>query len=223
VTSQNAGNVRGIWNVPEDTIRLQLVTLLEDFDIRAFKTGMLYDRGAVAAVVWGVPKGVPLVVDPVMISSGGRPLMGPDALNEMQEELMPRATLVTPNLREAEVLSGNGPIKSVDDMRAAGRSIMKDGPEYVLVKGGHLPERIGEVPDLLIGRESEWLLSGERLQFGAHGTGCCLSAAITGHLALGNDVPGACTAAKKFVWHSIRSSFITKSGCRVVNPGSGGV
>jgi hydroxymethylpyrimidine/phosphomethylpyrimidine kinase len=219
VTSQNSNNVRGIWNVPEDAIRLQLVTLLEDFDINAFKTGMLYDRGAVTAVVWSVPNGVPLVVDPVMMSSSGRPLMDPEALNELVEELLPRTTIVTPNIPEAEVLSGIGPIRSVDDMRAAGRCIMKDGPEYVLVKGGHLPESNDEVPDLLIGHEDEWVFSGKRLPFGAHGTGCCLSAAITGHLALGKDVPGACGAAKEFIGLAIGSSFTTKSGCRVVNPG----
>ncbi|MEI6293839.1 MAG: bifunctional hydroxymethylpyrimidine kinase/phosphomethylpyrimidine kinase [Methanomicrobiales archaeon] len=223
LTSQNANNVRGIWNVPEDVIRLQLVTLLEDFDIRAFKTGMLYDLGAVAAAVWCIPKRIPLVVDPVMVSSSGRPLMDPEALNELVEELLPRATIVTPNLPEAEVLSGNGTIRSLDDMRAAGRSIMKVGPEYVLVKGGHLPDSNGEVTDLLIGHEQEWIFSGERLPFGAHGTGCCLSAAITGYLALGNDVPAACAAAKEFVGHAIGSSITTKSGCHVVNPGFGGM
>jgi hydroxymethylpyrimidine/phosphomethylpyrimidine kinase len=222
VTSQNAKTVRGIWNVPEDAIRLQLVTLLEDFDIKAYKTGMLPDRGAVAAVVWCVPKGIPLVVDPVMVSSSGRPLMDPEAVSELIEGLVPRATLVTPNLPEAEVLSGNGPIRSVDDMRAAGRSIMKEGPAYVLVKGGHLPKSSDSVPDLLIGHEREWVFSGERLPFEAHGTGCCLSAAITGHLALGKDVPAACIAAKEFVGHAIGRSFTTKSGCHMVNPGYGG-
>jgi hydroxymethylpyrimidine/phosphomethylpyrimidine kinase len=222
VTSQNAYNVRGIWNVPEDAIRLQLVTLLEDFDIKAFKTGMLPDRGAVAAVVWCVPEGIPLVVDPVMISSGGRPLMDPEALNELIEELLPRATIITPNLPEAEVLSGNGPICSVDEMRSAGRSILKEGPAYVLMKGGHLPVNGNEVPDLLIGREGEWVLSGVRLPFDAHGTGCCLSAAITGSLALGKDVPSACAAAKEFVGQAILTSFITKSGYHMVNPGGRG-
>ena len=223
VTSQNAKIVRGTWNVPEDAIRLQLVTLLEDFDIKAYKTGMLPDRGAVAAVVWSVPKGVPLVVDPVMVSSSGSPLMDPEGLSELIEELIPRATLVTPNLPEAEVLSGTGPIKSVDEMRSAGRSILKEGPAYVLVKGGHLPGNSKLVPDLLIGHEREWVLSGERQPFGAHGTGCCLSAAITGHLALGNDVPAACAAAKEFVWHAIGTSFTTNCGSRIVNPGYMGV
>jgi hydroxymethylpyrimidine/phosphomethylpyrimidine kinase len=222
VTSQNAQNVRGVWNVPEDAIRLQLVTLLEDFEIKAFKTGMLPDRGAVAAVVWGVPKGLPLVVDPVMLSSGGCPLMDPEAVDELVEELVPRATLVTPNLPEAEVLSGYGPIRTVDDMRAAGRCILESGVAYVLVKGGHLPEAGGVIPDLLIGHGHEWVLSGERLPYNAHGTGCCLSSAIAAHLALGKDIPAACTFAKKFVGHAIGTSFRAKSGCRMVNPGYGG-
>jgi hydroxymethylpyrimidine/phosphomethylpyrimidine kinase len=222
VTSQNAQNVRGIWNVPEDAIRLQLVTILEDFEVKAFKTGMLPDRGAIASVIWSVPEKVPLVVDPVMVSSSGRPLMDPEALDELEEKLIPRATLVTPNLPEAEVLSGNGPIGSVDDMRTAGRSILKKGPAYVLVKGGHLPGNSDLVPDLLIGHEGEWVFTGDRLPFGAHGTGCCLSAAITGYLALGKDIPAACGAAKKFVGNAIDKSFTTKSGYRIVNPGSMG-
>lgn len=223
VTSQNAKIVRGSWNVPEDAIRLQLVTLLEDFEIKAYKTGMLPDRGAVAAVVGGIPEGIPLVVDPVMVSSSGSPLMDPEGLSELIEKLIPRATLVTPNLPEAEVLSGYGPIKSVDEMRSAGRSILKEGPAYVLVKGGHLPDSSGLVPDLLIGHEREWVFTGEHQPFGAHGTGCCLSAAITGHLALGKDVPAACAAAKEFVGRAIGTSFTTNCGNRIVNPGYTGI
>ena len=148
--------------------------------------------------------------------------MDPEAVDHLIEELVPRATLVTPNLPEAEVLSGIGPICSVDEMRAAGRSILKDGAASVLVKGGHLPESSDVVPDLLISHEGEWVFSGERLPFGAHGSGCCLSAAITGYFALGNDVPAACAAAKEFVGHAIGTSFKTKSGCRMVNPGYNG-
>ena len=222
VTSQNAKIVRGSWNVPEDAIRLQLVTLLEDFDVMAFKTGMLPDRGAVAAAVWCVPKDIPLVVDPVMVASSGRPLMDQEAVSELIDKLIPRATLVTPNLSEAEVLSGSGPIRTVDDMRVAGRCIMKEGPVYVLVKGGHLSKAGGVVPDLLIGDEGEWVFSGERMPFETHGSGCCLSAAVAGHLALGKDVPAACAAAKEFVGYAIWRSFTTKSGSRMVNSGYGG-
>lgn len=221
VTSQNTRQVRGVWSVPEDAIRLQLGTLLEEFDIKAYKTGMLPDRGAVAAVAWSLPKAVPLVVDPVMVSSGGRPLMDIEALEELEGELLPRATLVTPNLPEAEVLSGAEPITSVDEMRNAARTIMKDGPEYVLVKGGHLPESGGFVPDLLLSRDHEWVFSGDRLPFEVHGTGCCLSAAITAQIALGRDVPGACAAAKEFVSQAITASWMTKRGGRMVNPGHG--
>ena len=219
VTSQNAQNVRGIWNVPEDAIRLQLATLLEDFDVKAFKTGMLPERETVAAVVWSLPRDIPLVVDPVMVASGGRPLMDPDAIVELEEELIPMATLVTPNLPEAEVLSGNGPIRSVDEMRVAGRCILEKGPGYVLVKGGHLPGHNGPVPDLLFGREREWVFYGDRLPFGAHGTGCCLSAAITAYIALGKDIPAACGAAKEFVGKAIGNSFMTKKRMSYCEPG----
>ena len=217
VTSQNSQNVRGIWTVPQDAVRTQLQALLEDFEIRAFKTGMLPDRDSVAAAAWGVPEKAVLVVDPVMMSSGGRPLMDMDALEELKSVLIPRATLVTPNLSEAEVLSETGQISTIDEMREAGRTILATGPEYVLVKGGHLAG--SEAVDLLIWRNSELVLSGQRFPFDAHGTGCCFSAAITAYLALGKPVPAACTSAKEFIGQAIAAAVKGRAGklyCRSV-------
>jgi hydroxymethylpyrimidine/phosphomethylpyrimidine kinase len=219
VTSQNTKIVEGIFPVPAYQVRLQLQTLLEDFEIRAFKTGMLPDRETVAAAVWSIPEGALLVADPVMVSSSGRPLMDPEALDELKDHLIPRATLVTPNLPEAEVLADTDRITSVDEMREAGKIILKTGPEYVLVKGGHLTE--GEASDLLIGHDGEWLLPGQRLSFDPHGSGCCYSAAITAYLALGEPVPSACKAAKEFIGKAIAASVKAKSGNYIVNPGFG--
>jgi hydroxymethylpyrimidine/phosphomethylpyrimidine kinase len=216
VTSQTSQNVRGIWTVPDDEVRLQLLTLLEDFEIRAFKTGMLPDRETVAAAVWSIPKDATLVVDPVMIASGGRPLMELDALEELTSHLMPRATLVTPNLQEAEVLSDMDTITTIEDMREAGNAILTSGVKYVLVKGGHLSG--GEATDLLIGHEGEWVFSGKHSPFDAHGTGCCVSAAITAYLALGESVPSACKAAKEFIGQAIAASIQGRSGRYMVNP-----
>jgi hydroxymethylpyrimidine/phosphomethylpyrimidine kinase len=216
VTSQNSNVVRGIWAVPQDAIRLQIQTLLEDFEIRAYKTGMLPDRDSVAAAAWGVPEKAVLVVDPVMISSTGRPLMDMDALEVLKSVLIPRATLVTPNISEAEVLSETGRITTIEEMRKAGRTILKTGPEYVLVKGGH---RTGPgAVDLLIGPEEELILSGRRSPFDAHGTGCCLSAAITAHLALGESIPEACTSAKEFIGLAIAAAVKGRTGNYIVDP-----
>ena len=216
VTSQNSNTVKGIWIVPEDSIRMQIQTLFEDFEIHAYKTGMLPDRDSVAAAVWGIPEDAVLVVDPVIMSSTGRPLMDMDAVEELKSELVPRATLVTPNLGEAEVLSGMGQISTVDEMREAGRTILDTGPGYVLVKGGHLPGC--DAVDLLIGRDQEWVLSGKRYPVDPHGTGCCLSAAVTAYLALGQPVPSACKSAKEFVGQAIASAVKGKTGNYLVNP-----
>ena len=216
VTSQNSNIVKGIWIVPEDSIRMQIQTLFEDFDIRAYKTGMLPDRDSVAAAAWGIPEDAVLVVDPVIMSSGGLPLMDMDALEELKSVLVPRATLVTPNLEEAEVLSEMGRISTIDDMREAGRTILGTGPEYVLVKGGHLP---GCDPvDLLIGRDQEFVFSGKRYPVDPHGTGCCLSAAITAYLALGQPIPAACRSAKEFTGLAIAAAVKGKTGNYLVNP-----
>jgi hydroxymethylpyrimidine/phosphomethylpyrimidine kinase len=216
VTSQNSQNVRGIWTVPDDEVRLQILTLLEDFEIRAFKTGMLPDRETVSAAVWSIPKDAVLVVDPVMIASGGRPLMDLDALEEVEKHLIPRATLVIPNIPEAEVLADSGGITTIEEMRETGKIILKTGPEYVLIKGGHLCGN--EATDLLVGHEGEWMFSGKRLPYDAHGTGCCFSAAITAYLALGEAVPAACNAAKEFINQAIAASIQGKSGMHMVNP-----
>ena len=221
VTSQNSNTVKGIWIVPEDSIRSQIQALLEDFEIRAYKTGMLSDRDSVAAAAWGIPEDAVLVVDPVITSSGGRPLMDMDALEELKSVLVPRATLVTPNLGEAEVLSELGPISTIDEMREAGRAILETGPEYVLVKGGHLPGC--DAVDLLIGHKSEFVLPGIRYPIDPHGTGCCLSAAITAYLALGQPIPEACRSAKEFTGLAIAAAVKGRTGNYLVNPlpGSG--
>ena len=216
VTSQNSNTVKGIWIVPEDSIRMQIQTLFEDFEISAYKTGMLPDRDSVAAAAWGIPEDAVLVVDPVIMSSAGRPLMDMDALEELKSVLVPRATLVTPNLGEAEVLSEMGQISTIDEMREAGLTILDTGPEYVLVKGGHLQGC--DAVDLLIGRDQEFLLSGKRYPVDPHGTGCCLSAAVTAYLALGQPVPSACKSAKEFIGSAIEAAVKGKTGNYLINP-----
>ena len=216
VTSQNSHTVKEIWPVPRDAVRLQIQTLIEDFEIRAYKTGMLPDRDSVAAAAWGIPERATLVVDPVIMSSGGRPLMNPDALEELKSVLIPRATIVTPNLAEAEVLAETGQISTIEEMREAGRRILETGPEYVLVKGGHLPGC--DAIDILVGQGQEIVLTGQRFPFDAHGTGCCLSAAITAYLALGKSIPSACTSAKKFIGQAINAAVRGRSGNYIVNP-----
>ena len=143
-----------------------------------------------------------VVVDPVMVAKGGDRLLDEDAVAAMRTELLPRAHIVTPNVPEAEVLSGLT-IRSIDDMRAAGERILKLGPRVVLVKGGHLdgPESI----DVVCTAQGTFELRGPRIASRhTHGTGCTLSAAIAANLALGLDDRTALTRAREYLEGAIR-------------------
>jgi hydroxymethylpyrimidine/phosphomethylpyrimidine kinase len=144
-----------------------------------------------------------LVVDPVMVASSGAPLLDPEGIAALRERLLPLATLVTPNLREAEVLSGRA-VTTVDEMRAAARALVALGARAALVKGGHLA---GDAVDVLWdGRGFRELAAprsgGRRL----HGTGCVLSAAITAGLARGKDLAEAVAEAKRHVTRAIETA-----------------
>jgi hydroxymethylpyrimidine/phosphomethylpyrimidine kinase len=215
VTSQNPGTVRGIWPVPPDVVRMQFQALFEDFTIPAIKTGMLPDGDVVRAVADSVPENTSLVVDPVMVATSGCRLMQPGAVEELKETLIPRATVVTPNLAEAEVLACMGDITTLEGMRKAGGRILELGCRYVVMKGGHLPGP--DATDILLGDGREWVFPGPRTHPGAHGSGCCFSAAITACLSLGHPVPNAVGVAKEFVGRAIGASVKDRCGIYMVN------
>jgi hydroxymethylpyrimidine/phosphomethylpyrimidine kinase len=145
----------------------------------------------------------PLVVDPVMISKHGLPLMAPEAVSVLVEELIPRAFLVTPNLHEAAALTGF-PVRDSDGMRRAAERIHKMGAAAVLVKGGHLEEAAADV--LFDGREWKEFACARVNTPHTHGTGCTFSAAITAELALGHPLAAAVAHAKLFITEAIRSN-----------------
>ncbi|MDD1706984.1 MAG: bifunctional hydroxymethylpyrimidine kinase/phosphomethylpyrimidine kinase, partial [Methanoregulaceae archaeon] len=137
ITAQNTRVVFRFVPVPESLVTAQLDAVIEDFDIRAFKTGMLGTAGIIRAVERGLPRHCPLVVDPVMVATSGSRLLQLGDEEEFIITLLPRATVVTPNIPEASLLSGMS-ITTIDEMREAARQIMDFGPEYVVIKGGHL-------------------------------------------------------------------------------------
>jgi hydroxymethylpyrimidine kinase/phosphomethylpyrimidine kinase len=192
VTAQNTTEVRG---------RLQIEAVLDDFDVRSVKTGMLAERVTVDVVADLAEAGrLPrLVVDPVLVSSSGQALMAPDGLAVYLERLLPHALVVTPNLRETAALTGVdvGQLRTVAAMTDAAERIRAGGVRYVVVKGGHLTEA---AHDVVAGPEGVTVLEAARVVTGNdHGTGCSLSAAIAAHLARGDDVLDAVRAAKSFV------------------------
>ena len=210
VTAQNSVGVQNFWELPPEAVRAQLESVLSDIPVQAIKTGML----ASSAIVSEVAKVLadvraPLVIDPVAVSKHGHSLLMPGAGDTMRESLLPLATMVTPNLDEAEQLTG---IKAADEdaMLAVARAIKELGPRWVLVKGGHLA---GDPVDVLFDGTRAWRFGGERIETPhTHGTGCTLASAIASYLALGADVPDAVARAREYVRGAIRAGYPLGAG-----------
>ena len=220
ITAQNTLGVQAVETVSPEVVRAQIASVAADLGVDAAKTGMLATAHVIESVVVTVTElGVgPLVVDPVMVASTGSRLLDPDAVEAVCELLLPRATVVTPNLGEAAVLTG----LQVDDregMERAARALAEMGPDVVLVKGGHLAGDTSPDCLLVAGQEPVWL-EGRRLPAdGAHGSGCVLSAAICAELARGMEPPDACVAAKRFVERAIEAGPPVGEGVVPVEPG----
>ena len=205
VTAQNTATVRGVVALEPAFVRLQVETVLDDLDVRATKTGMLANAGVVAEVAALAARGsLPhLVVDPVLVTSSGHPLLEPEGVAAYLELLLPHAAVATPNLREAAVLGGTS-VEELTDLGArveVAEKIRAAGPAWVVVKGGHLA---GSAEDVVAGPEGTVVLEGARVPTANdHGTGCTLSAATAANLALGLPLPEALRAAKAFVTRAL--------------------
>jgi hydroxymethylpyrimidine/phosphomethylpyrimidine kinase len=206
LTAQNTTGVRSVHVVPAAFLTDQLKAIAEDIPPDALKTGMLATAElarVVATVVrtfaWG-----PLVVDPVMVATSGDRLLGRDAEQVILRELVPLATLVTPNLDEAELLVGR-PVRTAEEMESAGRALVGAGAGAALVKGGHLSG--DTVIDVLVTRDGTRRFEHARIATtSTHGTGCTLSAAITAGLAARQPLEAAVAAALDFVARAIASA-----------------
>ena len=203
VTAQNTQAVCAAYELPEKIIRAQIAAVFDDFEIAAVKTGMLSSYAIVEAVgdALATRNRQPLVVDPVMVSTSGFPLLNADAIQGIVHHLLPLATVVTPNLHEAEVLA-HQKIDTRPDAGIAARKIADLGARAVLVKGGHLQ---GAAVDVLWDGDSETLFECERLTTAnTHGTGCTLASAIAANLALGCGLRDAIAKAKTYLTEAIR-------------------
>jgi hydroxymethylpyrimidine/phosphomethylpyrimidine kinase len=217
VTAQNSVGVQGYWELPPEAVRAQLDSVLGDIGAQAIKTGMLASAGIVLAVSDRLSAvDAPIVIDPVAVSKHGDSLLSPGALDALKTDLLPLSTIVTPNLLEAELLTGM-PITDEKAMLAAARQIASRGPRWVLVKGGHLP---GSPVDLLFGDGHVIRFPGHRIASRhTHGTGCTLASAIASHLAMGADVPTAVESAKEYVTGAIEGGFPLGAGIGPVDHG----
>jgi hydroxymethylpyrimidine/phosphomethylpyrimidine kinase len=211
VTAQNTVDVLDVHEVPVDSVWAQLSAVLDDIGADVVKTGMLWSPAVVDAVVDAVAgaAGLPLVVDPVGVSSTGQPLLAPGALERLRDRLLPLALIVTPNLAEVAALTGFE-VTTEDQLLDAAKAVHALGPRWVLVKGGHLP---GDAVDLLYDGTSATELRAPRLAGPhTHGTGCTLASALAGHLALGRSVPEAAAAAKDVVRAAIDAGYALGKG-----------
>jgi hydroxymethylpyrimidine/phosphomethylpyrimidine kinase len=215
LTVQNTQRVDAVETLPADLVRRQLEAVLEDIPPAAAKTGALGSAPVIEAVADCALRFVfPLVVDPVMISKHGAPLLAREAREILVRRLLPRAFLVTPNLHEAGALAGF-PVSGLDGMERAARAIAALGPRAVLVKGGHLA---GEAVDILYYQSVFRRFQAPRFDSRhTHGTGCTYSAAVTAELAKGRDLVSAVESAKRFITEAIRSSPGLGKGCGPVN------
>lgn len=204
ITAQNTLGVDGFERVSPELIYAQIKSVCSDLEVKAFKTGMLVDAEIIAAVVRAIGdfKLVQLVVDPVMVSKSGHRLLLPEAEEALKTKLLPQAFLVTPNIPEAEVLTGEK-ISTLQDMHRVAEVIHTFGVQHVLVKGGHLSG--SAMTDVLYDGKNFTEISASRVETTSnHGTGCTLSAAITAYLALGMEIGDAVREAKDYLTHALQ-------------------
>lgn len=214
VTAQNTRKVTSVFALPPREIRAQLRAVLDDFDVHAAKTGMLYSAEIVRTVAKELrPTSFPLVVDPVMIATVGARLEREGFRDALVDHLLERATLVTPNRYEAGRLSGLR-IGSVADMETAARAIRALGPDAVLVKGGHMR---GPLVDVLYDGHRMLRLRGVRYRKDLHGAGCTLAASTAGYLARGRSLAQAVQAARSKVALGFRTSFRAGRGVGIID------
>ncbi len=198
LTAQNTTGVTGIMDVTPDFLKEQLDNIFTDIRPDAVKTGMVSSVGLIAAIVEKLKEydAENIVVDPVMVATSGAKLISDEAIDALRSQLLPIATVITPNIPEAEVLSEMS-IKNEDDMIAASRAINKKYGCAVLCKGGH---SVNDANDLLVDGESIKWFYGKRIDNpNTHGTGCTLSSAIASNLAKGFGLEGSVERAKKYI------------------------
>lgn len=205
VTAQNTYGVQAVHALPEDFIVEQLQSIQTDFNVNALKTGMLFSASIIEAVSKQLENvQAPIIVDPVMIAKGGATLLQQEAVDAMITHLFPLATVLTPNIPEAETLTGMK-IQTYDDVEQVAKKLLAMGPEVIVMKGGHFaPEQQAAIDHIFFKNGDKLTISAPRVQTkDTHGTGCTYSAALTAFLAKGLPMKEALIEAKRFIHAAI--------------------
>ncbi len=208
ITAQNTVSITSIEDISIDSVEEQIDSVLGDIGADSVKTGMLCSSEVVLLVSRRIKKYKirNLVVDPVMRSKVGVDLLKPKAVNVLKNDLLPLAMVITPNIDEAEILSGIK-IENVEDMKRAALQLKELGPRWVVVKGGHLKSNDNSI-DIVFDGERYIELKAERIfTENTHGTGCTFSAAICAGLAMGNETMDSIRSAKNYINGAIANSF----------------
>ena len=213
LTAQNTRGVTAIHAAPADFLAAQIDAVMDDIGAHAVKIGMLHAPEIVRTVAAAIDRHAiaPVVLDPVMVSATGAPLIEPPAMRAVVSELFPRAQLITPNLDEAALLLGK-PIATVADLEPAALALIGQGARAVLLKGGHLPG--DAVADVLAmaGQAPLWMRDARIATPNLHGAGCTLSSAIAAHLALGLDLAAAVQAGRDYVRQALEAGATVRTG-----------
>lgn len=212
ITAQNTCGVSSVFHLPSPIIEAQLDAIFSDIPVKTIKTGMLATQEIITTVRRKLTAQSieHLVVDPVMVAKGGHALLEDDAISTLKSQLCSQAFLITPNIYEAQVLSGVT-INTIADARAAAKVIHQLGCRHVLITGGHLQEQPGT--DLLYDGRFFRMYKGEYIQTqNTHGTGCTFASAIAAQLAKGVPITDAIEKAKAYTTEAIRHSFTLGKG-----------
>ncbi len=215
ITAQNSLGVSSVYTIPAAVVDAQLDAVLTDMPVRVIKTGMLASLDIMRRLVEKLPE-LPLVLDPVMISSSGFRLQPETCLVFLRKNLLPKATLLTPNLSEAAMLLGTAEATSLEQVQAQARALLAFGPAAVLLKGGHF---VNDGPskkfciDVLATSTDVKLYKTPRIVTGnTHGSGCTLASAIAAGLAKGHPLAAAVKNAKHYITHAISGADLMRVG-----------
>lgn len=211
ITAQNTVGVTQVYELSPSLVSAQIDAIIEDIGAHAVKTGMLANAAIIAAIAKKIRQHrlKNLVVDPVMVATSGDLLIKKNAVAALRSQLIPLATVVTPNIPEAEELTGMK-IRGGEDIEKAARRMIEMGARAVVIKGGHLK---GPAVDLFFNGKNVRVLIAPRLRTrNTHGTGCTFSAAIAAYLARGEDLESAVRSAKKYITAAIRAGFTVGAG-----------
>jgi len=219
ITAQNIKEITDIFVLDSEIVEKQILTTINYYPIKAIKTGLLYSEDIIESIAKTIEiplkeKGIKLIIDPIMVSTSGKALLTKRATRTIQDILFPIASLITPNIPEAELITGKK-IETIEDMKTASKIMFDMFKVPILLKGGHLSDMANDV--LLIDKKFHIYETDIIKDIDTHGSGCTLSAAITAYLSLGNSLAESVKLSKEFITASLNNPFKLNDNLKIIN------